>query len=455
MGTFASALLALTLCVLPQLAHAQPLIEFYRRALENNPTLRTSEHGVAQAEAQKDLVLSKLLPQVNYTANYYWNDNQEGSLPSRYYTGLRSAFQAQQALLDLPAYYLLKGARFTVAQSEQLRQAARMTLAGETVERYLTALQTADEIANLQSEKESIDSQQKRLRYMRERQLAKVTDLYEIEAYYQGLLTREIEARSAHAEALLRLRELSGLTAEQVSPLARENFAAVPGREEQWVSDAARNNPNLIALQQAIEAARMSIQSGRAEYLPRVALTASQTRSDQGYDNRLVPRYNVGTIGVQITVPIYEGDRTGATLRDAKARLEIAKERYEGARREIERDTRTAYLSAESNHARIGSTSQEVNALEKVVDAQTKSYELGVSTIIDVLIAQRRHFQARSDRMKARYDYIRSFTLLRVRAGRLTDQDVEEIDSWMTGSVLPNGDVTRTGMQLPSTKPAS
>jgi len=60
-GTFASCLL-LAFCVLPSAAHAQSLIEFYRRALENNPTLRTREFNIEQARAQEDLAASRLLP---------------------------------------------------------------------------------------------------------------------------------------------------------------------------------------------------------------------------------------------------------------------------------------------------------------------------------------------------------------------------------------------------------
>jgi len=54
-----------------------------------------------------------------------------------------------------------------------------------------------------------------------------------------------------------------------------------------------------------------------------------------------------------------------------------------------------------------------------------------VATIVDLLIAQRRLYRARSDRLKARYDFIRDFATLRVRAGRFADRDVEEVDSWM------------------------
>ena len=56
---------------------------------------------------------------------------------------------------------------------------------------------------------------------------------------------------------------------------------------------------------------------------------------------------------------------------------------------------------------------------------------LSVTTIADVMIALQRLYKARSDQSKARYDYIRDLTNLRVRAGALTNQDIEEIDGWM------------------------
>ena len=430
-GAFASRLLPLVFFALALDAQAQSLAEFYQRALEGNPVLRSRQLGVEQAKAQEELAASRLMPQVVASGSYYWNDYREAGLGARHYEGSRTALQARQALLDLASYFKLQSARYTLAQSEHQRSAARMALAGDVVERYLTVLQTADEIANLGAEKEAIESQLKRLRVMRERQLAKVTDVLEVEAYYQGLLTREIEARSASAVALERLRETTGLAAERVAPLARLTFPPVSGSETQWVSDAARSNPNLAALEQAIEAAGKLVESGRAEHVPQVALTASKTQSDQGYDNRQTPPYNVGTLGVQVTIPLYEGGRVQATVREASARLGIAREQYEGARREIERDTRTAYLNAMGSHARIDSTGAEVDALENVVAAQRSSFDLGVNTIVDVLIAQRRLFKSRSDQFKARYDYIRDITALRVRAGRLTDEDIEEMDRWM------------------------
>ncbi|RPI46838.1 MAG: hypothetical protein EHM59_06380, partial [Betaproteobacteria bacterium] len=199
-----SGLLLLALSLATFAAQAQRLIEFYRQALETNPSMRSRELGVEQARAQEEIATSRLLPQIAATGNYYWNDYRESGSESRNYDGVRAALQARQALLDLASYFKLQGARASVAQSEQEREAARMALGGEVVDRYLAVLQAEDEIRHLQAEKQAIESQLQRLRFMRERQLAKVTDLYEAEAYFQGLRTREIEARNARDVALER-----------------------------------------------------------------------------------------------------------------------------------------------------------------------------------------------------------------------------------------------------------
>lgn len=74
--------------------------------------------------------------------------------------------QARQALLDLTSYFKLQSTRLSVSQKEQERDAARMTLGGEVVDRYLGVLQAGDEISRLLAEKEAVEAQLKRLRFM-------------------------------------------------------------------------------------------------------------------------------------------------------------------------------------------------------------------------------------------------------------------------------------------------
>lgn len=431
MGKFAIAGIMVALASLPGSGQAESLLDFYQQALASNPSLKSREFGIDRARAQEGLARSSLLPQLMTSANYGVNRYSDNSVGSQNYDSKRWAVQARQALFDLPTYRKIEGAQATILQTEQELQAVRMALAGEVIDRYLEVLQARDAMLLLQAEKTSIQSQLKRLQAMRERQLATVTALYEVEAYYQTLQTKEIEARNAEAVAFERLHETTGVAAKSVASLSRDSFPPVPRTEQDWLADASRNNPGLEALRHAIAAADKVLESSRAQHYPQLSLAVSRTHSDSGFDNRTQSPYMVNTAGVQLNIPLYEGGRVDATVRDARAQRSIAEQRYEQSRRAIERETRTAYLNAIASIARIQSTNQEVLAQEKATEAQEKSFERGVTTIVDVLNAHQRLLKARSDQFKARYDYIRDLTSLRIQAGSLKDEDVAEINSWM------------------------
>lgn len=430
---------------LPGAGMAQTLMQLYQKTLETNPGLKIKEYTLERAQAQKDLALSKLLPQLAAIGNYSLNDFHQqagasgtggGRLPSvsAQYDGFRGTMQLRQALFDLASYYGWRSADDLVLQSQDEWDAARLAVAGDLIDRYLQVLQAGDEIDYVDAEMQAADSQLKRLRRMHERQLATVTDLYEVEAYRQSLRTREIEARNARQVALEKLRALSGEEVRDVAALTREALPPVPGTGEQWIEDAIRNNPGLTALRHAIDAADKMVTSNQAQHLPQVSLTLSETYSDLGFDNRTQPPYTVGNAGVQFVLPLYEGGRVNATVRDSRARHRMAQAQFEQMRRDIVQQTRTAYLDAIAAQARIESTGEEVRAQQKSVDAREHGYELGVTTIVDLLDSRRRFLKARTERSKARYDYIRALVGLRIRAGSLNDQDIEDISRWMEGS---------------------
>ena len=426
----AACLLSVLLAAATPAGHVETLLEFYDAAIATNPEYRIREFGIDQARGQRRQALSRLLPQISGSGNYSQN-NFADVRNADHYSGTREAIQLRQVLLDLTTYFRFTSATAAVMQSKHVRDATRMELGGEVIDRYLQVLQAADEVSYLGADKAATAGDMKRLRAMRERQLAKVTDLLEVEAYYQELLTNEIQARNNEAVALAQLRESSGLTANAVAPLVQYDFTPVSGTQESWVTDAVNNNGTLLALHTAIDAAHALVRSTQSEHLPQLALIASQVRSDQGVDNRQSPRFDVGSVGIQLSLSLYEGGRISGDIAEATARWEIARQQYEQAARQIERETRTAFLNSQASLARVHSTGEQVQALERVVDAQRKSYGLGVATVVDVLVAERRLLRARSDQSKARYDFIRDTSFLRVRAGNLTRADVASVDRRM------------------------
>jgi outer membrane protein len=411
-------------------AAAQGLAELYAAALGSNPNLKAREFDVERARAESDGARSRLLPQLFADGEWSYNRQDESGLDAQTYDGKRTSLTARQSIFDLPSYRRLEASKATIAQREQELTLTRSRLFDEMLNRYLEALYAQDEIDALASEMQATSRQVDRLRAMRERQMAKITDLAEAEAYALGLVTREIDARNEKSTALARLTELCGLPVTQVAPLVHTAYEPVNGSPNERIATAMRNNPRLMALTQAVDAARRTVQASQAEHLPQLSAGLSHIYSNTGFDNRRQPPYHSTSLGLELRLPLYEGGRVDAAVRDAAARLGVAEQELVAARREIEREILTLWSSARANHARIGSTAAEVVALELTVLSQERALELGVSRITDLLIARQRLLRSRAEHAKARYDYVRDVVALTTRTSELTEADVAVWDGW-------------------------
>ena len=237
--------------------------------------------------------------------------------------------QARQALFDLASYRAYEGAGLTVKQAEQDLENARMGLATDLVDRYLEYLQAHDEARYVQSELDVTDGEMQRIRRLYERAMAKVTDLYEVEAYYQTLKTRELEIHNAKAIALEKVREIVGVPVADLARLTKEELPPVPGQSDQWVADAVTRHPAIQALHHAMDATAKSIASQWANHLPQLSLQMTGIYAKNGgFDNRQLDPYTVGTLGLQLNMPLYSGGSVKAGEREAIARFEMTKYRH-------------------------------------------------------------------------------------------------------------------------------
>ena len=409
---------------------AADLLSLYQAAMADNPLLKMREMGIERARAEADVAGSKLLPQVSLQASTSRNDYHDVATDLKY-NGQRITLSARQALFDLPSVYRRDGARYTVQQTEREAELARMQLTGQLSDYYLQALEADDEMQQLQAEKEAAAKQVARLRAMYARQMAKITDLSEAIAYQQQLLTREIDVANKAAAARVRLGELSGGKPDQLAVLNRSEFPPVPESEESWVTAALETNPDVAARTQSVLASRSGAAGASAEHLPLLSLSIQRNQSNQDIDNSPRRDFNVSTIALELSLPIYQGGRISAAQSSALAQVAIAEKQLDATQRSVERETRLNFASAQANRARIDSTDNEVAALKQTVTAQERGYEFGVVTVINVLDARRRLLRARVDQAKARYDYLRDLIGLRLRAGRLGAIDVAEFNGWL------------------------
>jgi outer membrane protein len=412
------------------MVNAEDLLSLYKSAMQDNPTLKIRELGIERAKADADIAVSRLYPQVNLQVSSSKNYANEAGRLSDYY-GQRANLSARQAILDLASYYRFDSARYAAKQAESEAHLARMQLTAQLIDSYLEGLQSDDEMEQLWGEKEVATQQVARLLAMFQMQMAKVTDLSEATAYLQQLETRQIDVANKADAARIKLRELSGRDPGELAVLTKSNFPVVPYDENYWVRSALDGNPDILARTEAVKVSRSTLSSARAEHYPQLSFLMQRNESNQDIDNLPRREFGVNVVGLELRIPIYEGGRVNATMTSALAQLNIAQQQLEATRRTVERDMRLVFASAVANHARIESTTNQVNVMEQSVTAQEVGFDLGVVTVIDVLDARRRLFKARLDLAKARYDFLRDLMGLRMRSGGLRVTDIEEFNQWL------------------------
>lgn len=424
--------LLLYLSSVPAQAGADDLMSLYQRAVLASPELNGSEYALEIAKAREDQSFGKLLPQISVTGNYSLNRFHSQRAGTVDYPGTRASVNLQQPLFDLQAYLLMKSQQSLTSQSEEELLEAHQKLIADLIERYMDALEASDKSRIIADELSSTEKQLERVKAMQARQLALITDLYELQAHTETLRTNLIDSDNDARIALEKLRELTGDAITNIQPTRLDAVQPPPeGSIDSWVQQAGRINPELQALKHAVESARQSISAYRAGHLPTIQLQLSGVYSDTSYNNQQAPPFDIGTAAVQATVPLYEGGITSARVREAEARKKLSEAQLEQKLRELEKLTRAAYLDMATSPARSLATDRQLAASEKSRDAMKKGYELGVVTIVNVLDAEKQLSEARKAQYQARYRYFKARSALYHQTGRLIGTELAQLNKWL------------------------
>lgn len=419
------------------IAQAEDLVTLYARAVLASPELQGSQFALDIAKAQEDEALSKLLPRIDLTGNYSHNRlNQHKSQTTRAnvdtYAGKRATVSLRQPLFDLQSYLLLKSQESSTKQGEETLVAAQQKLISDLVDRYVNALDSADKSKIIAAELVSTEKQLSRVKALQERQMAKITDLYEVQAQVETLRSQLIDSNNDAKIALEKLRELTGDEVKNLQTARLDVVLPAPdGAIDSWVQQAGQINPELAALKHAVASAEQNISAYQAGHLPRLELQINGNYSDTVYNSLRSAPYDVGSIAVEATVPLYQGGGISARVREAEARHGLSLTKMQQKQRELEKLTRAAFWDMASAPARNRATDQEVAAREKARDSMEKGYELGVVTIVDLLNAQKQLSEARKAQLQARYRYFKARTALLYQAGGLVIEELVKLNKWL------------------------
>lgn len=411
---------------------ADNLMTIYQQALNSDPSLKAAQLQTEVSEAQQAQAGGALLPQASANVNISYNDQHSGLTGADTYMGQRYSVNLTQSVIDVSKMYNWQRAQALTEKSEMDFQQAQQILMYDVVERYFTVLAMQDNLKLVEQEIVTTERQLKQIQRRYEKNIVKITDVYELEAKLDILFADKIDVETKLDVAKQSLTELTGQPVNSLANL-QENvqFLKLEGEIKSVTEQAQINSPLIKAQNKEIKAADYDVISQYAKHLPVVDIQLQYYNTDNGYQNRQTPTIDTKVASVNVTIPLFAGGATYQRTQEATKQLMLSKQRKISLLRSIEKETRDAFLSANASVRRIKAATRAQKTAIKAREAMEKGFTYGMQSIGDVLISQAREFTSNRDLLEAKYTYIKNRIRFERSLGTLSLYSLEEINAWL------------------------
>lgn len=423
----------------PVSLQAQPLklMDVYQQALAHDASLASALS--ANRAAQEIIEQGKALyrPTVNFNAetnalkssfHYLSTSSTDRSQFENYRYGVdaRQPIFRQQNLIQIDQ----AGTQVSIADKQL--NVAQQALMLRTTQAYFDVLMAQDRIDLIVAQKTAIAAQLAQAQANFDLGSATITDANEAQARYDLAAAQEIAALNEFEIAKHAVQAITGQLPQRLASVKPQLKANEIGLSmATWQELAMLNNLNIQIQQDTAKLAEQEIARNQAGHLPTLDAVASYTNS---YANGTVSRFGagnelqVGSIGLQLQIPLYEGGAVSSRVRQAVLNKQKALDDLDLVRRQTELDTQRAYLNLSSSIAQLKAFDQAILSSQSQLDATQLGYQVGVRTSVDVLNAQQQLFSAKRDALQARYNYLTNIIRLKTATGIVAAADLVDIN---------------------------
>jgi outer membrane protein len=390
------------------------LSEAILMAQKNAPAAVQARGSISTTEASVKQSYAAFLPSFSVSAN---RQNQRGDRfdtqgnlvpftgqPTNYSTGLSSSLQ----LFDGGRrYFDLRRAKADVDAAE----------AGETASRFDIALQVKQQYYNILAARESESAANAQIQQAEQQLRASSVRLR------AGAATVSDSLRSAVALGNARLALLSARNNLQIANASLTRLVASPTQVTALASDTVYPRPEIPTVDEllplidrapAVEeanaqlsSAHASLRSAKSAFLPTINMNFN--RSGSGLD----PKFGIGdrryaynqNLSFSLNFPLFNNLNREVTVARAIVAEDVAEASLRDARF-LARQTLVQSLGQmRIAREQVDIQMQSVAAAEEDVRVQQRRYELGATTLLDLLTSQTQLDNARTALIRARYDY--------------------------------------------------
>ena len=411
-------------CITNAQAQRLTLDECMRYAVENSTTVGQKNLALDDRKANHTEAVASLFPSINGSVGGAVNFGRGIDPATNSYTNVTTfsnsyGISGSLTLFDgLQSINTMRAAKVARNMGATEVEIARDEVAMQTMSAYMDVVYYTEAVTIA---REQLEASRKTLELVRRQEslgiksAADVAEIESQEANYDYLLTTE---ENNLALAYIKLREVMNYPqGEQLEIETNINLEALPTAtsEQALVEYALENNPRIAASRFATEQSRINLARAKGAYSPSLYLYGGYNTSYYiDFDNKALydpfgtqfRNNRGGYVQVALSIPIFNGLSARSSKRRAQNAYRSAQLEEVAVQRAVESEVSQAWQEMQGFGKQYVQGQKKVSASQLAYDGAAKKFENGLISALDLQTAANTLLQAKSDKLRARLQYI-------------------------------------------------
>jgi len=246
-----------------------------------------------------------------------------------------------------------------------------------------------------------------------------LTDVARSKSAVASAYTRIADAHAGYAAARSTFLRLTGLPAENLSPLT--DMPDVPQSLEVFLTKAVENNAEISSARFALKASEYAVKEAKGARLPSVDLNSSVDHGERPENFGLFSDNRVTTsasASVSVRVPIYQAGQEFGNIERAKQVSRLRAIELTQITSSVHDNSRIIWDRLQASKTALSSHEDAVKAAETAAIGTRKIYRSGLISAIDLIDTEQILLGAKIDHERAKHDlHVARYTLLSIMGG--------------------------------------
>lgn len=416
---FSSTIIVAGLVLSP--ASAESIFDAMASAYNNNPQLNATRAGARATDEYVPIAKSGMRPQVSADVGVTTMSKNSTSFTGELSVG-SFGISVDQMLYDG------NQTKNNVLAAEAQVRASQMGLENETQNVLFNA---ATAYSDVFRDRQVAALRKKAIAFMNEQVRAAAarfqvgegtsTDVAQAEAQRAGASAQFTAAQSkVKASEAVYMQIVGAAPGSLKAPVSAKK--QLPGGLSAALAVAESRHPAVKASLNVVDAKDFGVRAKEGELLPTLSARARVEASATDIHGTSVGDSDEASasLSAQLRIPLYQGGRVAAQVRQTKEQLAQARLQVEQARDQVRAAVRTAWANYEAAKAALAASGEQINASQSALNGLIEERKVGQRTTLDVLNGQNQLLDAQIAQVNAQRDVVVASYAILSATGNLT-----------------------------------